>query len=220
MRKKASKVSPSIMVSIPFGLPSINTSADRKKTREERNINGTSFQTVECSSLTPFIHATMPRMSRMLAMLEPTTLPTAMSVTPLIADVILTESSGADVPNATIVRPMTSEDTPRRFAKDDAPSTSKFADFTKAKRETTTMINERSMEGNLQIGGEGGIRTLDTLSGIHDFESCAFDHSATSPRRLKRIIFPFSYQRGAVIALFNHSCGRFICDSVISLVNS
>ena len=29
--------------------------------------------------------------------------------------------------------------------------------------------------------GEGGIRTLDTLTGIHDFESCAFDHSATSP---------------------------------------
>ena len=31
------------------------------------------------------------------------------------------------------------------------------------------------------IGGEGGIRTPDSLSAIHDFESCAFDHSATSP---------------------------------------
>ncbi len=30
-------------------------------------------------------------------------------------------------------------------------------------------------------GGEGGIRTLGTLAGTHDFESCAFDHSATSP---------------------------------------
>ena len=30
-------------------------------------------------------------------------------------------------------------------------------------------------------GGEGGIRTPDTLADIHDFESCAFDHSATSP---------------------------------------
>ena len=30
-------------------------------------------------------------------------------------------------------------------------------------------------------GGDEGIRTLDTVAGIHDFESRAFDHSATSP---------------------------------------
>ena len=30
-------------------------------------------------------------------------------------------------------------------------------------------------------GGEEGIRTLDTVARIHDFESRAFDHSATSP---------------------------------------
>jgi hypothetical protein len=29
--------------------------------------------------------------------------------------------------------------------------------------------------------GEGGIRTLDTLSGTHAFQACAFSHSATSP---------------------------------------
>ena len=30
--------------------------------------------------------------------------------------------------------------------------------------------------------GERGIRTLDTIShGIHAFQACAFDHSATSP---------------------------------------
>ncbi len=34
---------------------------------------------------------------------------------------------------------------------------------------------------NVILGGKGGIRTPDTLAGIHDFESCAFDHSATSP---------------------------------------
>ena len=33
----------------------------------------------------------------------------------------------------------------------------------------------------VKIGGEGGIRTLDTLADILDFESSAFDHSATSP---------------------------------------
>ena len=30
-------------------------------------------------------------------------------------------------------------------------------------------------------GGEGGIRTPDTIAGINDFESFAFDRSATSP---------------------------------------
>ncbi len=30
-------------------------------------------------------------------------------------------------------------------------------------------------------GGEEGIRTLDTFYRIHDFQSCAFNRSATSP---------------------------------------
>src|SRR5690606_15054711 len=29
--------------------------------------------------------------------------------------------------------------------------------------------------------GEGGIRTRGTLAGTHDFQSCTFDHSVTSP---------------------------------------
>ena len=33
-------------------------------------------------------------------------------------------------------------------------------------------------------GGERGIRTLDTVSRIHAFQACAFDHSATSPYQL------------------------------------
>ena len=32
-----------------------------------------------------------------------------------------------------------------------------------------------------QDGGERGIRTLEPRKGLHDFESCAFDHSAISP---------------------------------------
>ena len=30
-------------------------------------------------------------------------------------------------------------------------------------------------------GGEKGIRTLDTVTRIHAFQACAFNHSATSP---------------------------------------
>ena len=33
-----------------------------------------------------------------------------------------------------------------------------------------------------KYGGERGIRTLDTVSRIHAFQACAFNHSATSPQ--------------------------------------
>ena len=32
-----------------------------------------------------------------------------------------------------------------------------------------------------EYGGETGIRTLETVSRLHTFQACAFDHSATSP---------------------------------------
>ena len=38
-------------------------------------------------------------------------------------------------------------------------------------------------------GGEGEIRTLDTLAGILLFESSALNHSATSPRRNRHASF-------------------------------
>ena len=33
------------------------------------------------------------------------------------------------------------------------------------------------------FGGESGIRTRETVSRLHAFQACAFDHSATSPLR-------------------------------------
>ena len=35
---------------------------------------------------------------------------------------------------------------------------------------------------SVEDGGERGIRTLETVARLHEFQSCAFDHSATSPR--------------------------------------
>jgi hypothetical protein len=35
-------------------------------------------------------------------------------------------------------------------------------------------------------GGERGIRTLETVSRLHAFQACAFNHSATSPAQVKR----------------------------------
>ena len=52
----------------------------------------------------------------MLQMLEPTTLPTLMSPEPFSAASTLTHSSGALVPNATSVRPITSGGIRSRFA--------------------------------------------------------------------------------------------------------
>src|SRR6185436_8178722 len=36
--------------------------------------------------------------------------------------------------------------------------------------------------------GEGGIRTLGTLADTHDFQSCTFGHSVTSPGHGTRLI--------------------------------
>ena len=35
-----------------------------------------------------------------------------------------------------------------------------------------------------ELGGERGIRTLETVSRLHAFQACAFDHSATSPAKM------------------------------------
>ena len=57
--------------------------------------------------------AVVPRMPRMLKMLLPTMLPTAMSRWPLIAAMTLVATSGREVPAAMMVRPMTSSERPR-----------------------------------------------------------------------------------------------------------
>ena len=41
------------------------------------------------------------------------------------------------------------------------------------------MENIDDLKGN---GGETGIRTLETVTRLHAFQACAFDHSATSPQ--------------------------------------
>ena len=48
----------------------------------------------------------------------------------------------------------------------------------------------------VEYGGEGGIRTLDTLSRIHTFQACSFSHSDTSPYFF---VAKSSLQRGATI---------------------
>ena len=69
-------------------------------------------------------------MAKELNMLLPTTLPMAMSALPSNEDITLTTSSGALVPKATIVNPITREEMLKRRAILDAPSVSQSAPFT------------------------------------------------------------------------------------------
>ena len=71
--------------------------------------------------------AVQPTIIRVLKILLPTTLPTAISAVPLMADEMLTVSSGAEVPKATIVRPITMVGMWRRLATAAAPSVSMLA---------------------------------------------------------------------------------------------
>ena len=78
--------------------------------------------------------ALMPMTTRRLKILEPTTFPMAMSLLPFMAAVTLTASSGALVPNATIVSPIMREGMCSLLAIQDAPSTKISAPFTSSKK--------------------------------------------------------------------------------------
>ena len=67
--------------------------------------------------------AVIPKIIRVLNMLEPNTFPTAMSAYPFIAEAKLTTISGVDVPIPTMVIPIIKSESPARFAIWLAPST-------------------------------------------------------------------------------------------------
>ena len=77
------------------------------------------------------IIATIPKIKKMFDIFEPTTLPIATSVFPLIAPEIPTASSGRLVPIATIVSPITIDGTLSFFAIALAPDTKKSAPKTR-----------------------------------------------------------------------------------------
>jgi hypothetical protein len=68
-----------------------------------------------------------PSIARVLKQLEPTTLPIAIALSPLSAEMKLTVSSGIDVPTATIVRPTINSGTRKRAANATEPSVSNIA---------------------------------------------------------------------------------------------
>ena len=49
-------------------------------------------------------------------------------------------------------------------------------------RQSAETMSKFERSENESNGGEGGIRTLETLSGLHAFQACALGHYATSPK--------------------------------------
>src|SRR3989344_1881722 len=74
----------------------------------------------------------MPRISRILAMLLPRILPMAIWLLPWKLANRLTNNSGVEVPNATMVRPMAKSEILNLLAMEDAPSTSQSAPLIRA----------------------------------------------------------------------------------------
>ena len=94
---------------------------------EIRRRSGNSLETVSFLTLMGRITAAMPIRKRTLIMLLPITLPTNISVLPLISEEKETANSGAPVPKATMVRPMRSLLTLKFDATEEAPSTNQSA---------------------------------------------------------------------------------------------
>ena len=90
--------------------------------------NGISRRCVVRSIENGSITADTPKMSNMLAMLLPTTLPMATSPLPLSADKMPTNNSGEEVPMPTMVSPMMKLEIFARWAIATDESTSKSAD--------------------------------------------------------------------------------------------
>ena len=81
-----------------------------------------------------------PKIKPRLNILEPKTLPTAISGLPSNAALTDTANSGAEVPIATIVKPIIKSETPNFWANLLAESISHSAPFQRKTMETTTIV--------------------------------------------------------------------------------
>lgn len=106
------------------------------KAVEIRSKRGSSFEIVFLLILMGLIRAATPIKRRMFRILLPITLPRSISVLPLISEEIETASSGAPVPKATIVRPISCFETLKFEAAEEAPDTSQFAPLIKRVKPT------------------------------------------------------------------------------------
>ena len=108
---------------------------------EIKRSNGISLEIVDRLIFIGLIIAATPMSRRILIILLPMTFPSSMSVFPEISEEIETANSGAPVPIATIVRPISCFETLKFEAIDEAPETSQSAPLIrKMKPATSKMI--------------------------------------------------------------------------------
>jgi len=137
--KRRTRLSP--LVRILISAPEKNTSKlKNRRAREARIVKGISLKIVEDFAVRGYTIAAAPSISKVLAILEPITFQRASPVCPFIAENIFTKSSGALVPKATIVSPITRDDIPNLFAILDAPLTKKSAPLIKTINQTIRRI--------------------------------------------------------------------------------
>ncbi len=128
IKKNDSSTIPSILVREEKGASSINLSlASTSTITAERKQSGISIHVVFVFTAKGYISEEIPRITIILNKLLPMILPRVMSELPEAEAKILTISSGADVPKATIVSPITILGILYFFASDEAPSTRMFA---------------------------------------------------------------------------------------------
>jgi hypothetical protein len=104
---------------------------------------GISFLITSFDILNGFIKTAKPKIKSIFPILLPITLPNSISVLPDKWELNDIANSGADVPKATMVKPITVVDIPKLFAKDEAPSTKISAHFISSMKpamDSTTFI--------------------------------------------------------------------------------
>ena len=126
--KTVMRIAPSIRLRPSFPMPKKVFSRPRTTRRAVMKIlTGISRFLLDGVTVIGRMSAVRPRIKSVLKILEPTTLPMAISAFPWKAPIKLTTISGADVPMPTMVRPMTNSLRPKRRATEEAPSTSQSA---------------------------------------------------------------------------------------------
>lgn len=129
-------------------LPALQSSARTEKDRKSKDapsINGTSKRTSRDCTDKGRTSAASPRITATLNRFEPTTLSTAISPAPDNAALIETASSGALVPNATMVSPATRGLSPKRRPIAAPPRTSPSAPAARITNETKIRKSHESM---------------------------------------------------------------------------
>src|SRR5690606_22793890 len=112
---------------------------------------GTSARRSCCATFRGTMTAEIPRMRSTLKMLLPTTFPREMSAWPRTDATTLTASSGALVPNATTVNPMTRGEMPMAAATRASPRASASAPTVRIARPATTRRRDSPMTDPLRF---------------------------------------------------------------------